>query len=490
MTAHRAFWPAVAGLLGLAISLIAITTPSIWYDEAATITAATRSWPQLVAMLGTVDAVHALYYFIIHGVFDVVGYSPLALRLPSAIAVGITAALVVVLGRQLGRPRLAIIAGIAFCLLPRVTWMGTEGRSYAMTALVAVLLTVVFVKAQASVQKRWWILYSAVALLACILFLYLALIVAAHAVSLLLRVVLRDGVTRRSVIGWALAAGAAGLIALPFVREVISQSAQVSWIEPLGVDTVRQVFRTQWFHYSFPFAIAAWLLIAVGLVAAIVGRRRFELVTILPLLVVPTLALLLMSELVSPVYQPRYLTMGTPFAALAVAMGIDAFRPRLAAIAAVLVLAVLAVPQVIEQRQPAAKELSSWSAVADLIAADRADDPGSETGIIYGTVQRHRSATARVIEYAYPDAFDGTVDITLRTSAADSGRLWEYTNPIADSTDRLRGLDTVYLITGRTRDQRPETIRVMRLAGWEVTERWDFPSVHVLRFERETSGPN
>ena len=484
MTAHRAFWPAVAGLLGLGISLIAITTPSIWYDEAATITAATRSWPQLIAMLGTVDAVHALYYCIIHIVFDVVGYSPLALRLPSAIAVGVTAALVVVLGRQLGRPRLAAIAGIVFCLLPRVTWMGTEGRSYAMTALIAVLLTVVFLTAQSAGRRRWWILYSVVALVACILFLYLALIVAAHAVSLLARIVTRDGVSRGTVVGWVLAAGAAGLVALPFAREVISQSGQVSWIEPLSVDTVRQVFRTQWFHYSFAFAIPAWILIGIGVVAAIVDRRRRELVTILPLLVVPTLALLLISELVSPVYQPRYLTMGTPFAALAIAAGIDALRPRLAAVAAVLVLAALAVPQVIEQRQPAAKELSSWSAVADLVAADRADDPAGATGIIWGTVQRHPSATARVIEYAYPDAFVDTVDITLRTSAADSGRLWEYTNPIAESTDRLQGLDTVYLITGRTRDQRPETIRVMRLAGWEVSERWNFPSVYVLRFER------
>ncbi|MET0989296.1 MAG: hypothetical protein ABWY54_01485, partial [Glaciihabitans sp.] len=96
---HRASAPVLVGLLGLVISLFRIDSPSVWYDEAATVISSTRSRSQLLDMIGTVDAVHALYYALIHVVFDVFGYSPLAMRVPSAVAVGAAAALTVLIGR-------------------------------------------------------------------------------------------------------------------------------------------------------------------------------------------------------------------------------------------------------------------------------------------------------------------------------------------------------------------------------------------------------
>ena len=148
--------PLAIGLLGLVISLIGITVPSVWYDEAASIISATRSWPQLWDEVGSVDAVHALYYALLHVIFDVFGYSPLTLRVPSAIAVGAAAALLVVLVRRFSLPgdgqnRLAVLAGVVFCLLPRTTWMGTEGRTYALSATLAILLTLVLVRATSAV---------------------------------------------------------------------------------------------------------------------------------------------------------------------------------------------------------------------------------------------------------------------------------------------------------------------------------------------------
>ena len=49
------------------------------------------------------------------------------------------------LTRRLSTASAALAAGLVFAVLPRVTWMGIEGRSYAMTAAVAVWLTVLFV---------------------------------------------------------------------------------------------------------------------------------------------------------------------------------------------------------------------------------------------------------------------------------------------------------------------------------------------------------
>ncbi len=483
---HRAVAPIAVALLGIAISVTGIGIPSIWYDEAATIISTTRSWSQLWAELGNVDAVHGLYYAIMHIVIEVFGYSPVVLRMPSALAVGGAAALVVVLGRQLSRSHLGVIAAVVFVFLPRITWAGTEGRSYAITALLAVALTVVFVRAQSSHHRRWWVGYSALAALSGAMFIYLALVVVAHGATVVWRLARRDRMAVYFARRWALAAGAAALLAAPLAFEIISQSGQVSWIHPISDGTIRQVFRTQWFYSSYPFAIVAWALIAIGVVDRLRTRDRVVLVTVLPALLIPTAALIVVSLIHTPLYQPRYLTMCAPFVALAVAAGIVALR-RWWAVASVLALIVgLAVPQIVSQRLPESKENASWSQVADLIAEDRAQEPaGTVTAFIYGNVQRHPSATSRVIAYSYPDAFADSIDVTLGTPAFETAQLWETRIPLAEATGRLFDADVAYLVTSNARDLRPETIATLAPLGWRVVETWDFTTVHVLKFERE-----
>lgn len=483
---HRALAPAAIAALGFVISMIGIGIPSIWYDEAATIISTTRSWSQLWAELGNVDAVHGLYYAFMHLVFEVFGYSPVALRMPSAFAVAGAAALVVVLGRQLSHSRLGVVAGLVYVLLPRITWAGTEGRSYAITALLAVALTVVFVKAQSTSRRRWWVGYSALAALCGAVFIYLALVVLAHGVTIAWQLLRGDRLAVFSARRWLFAAGAAALVMAPLALEVISQSGQVSWIHPVSESTIRQVFRSQWFYGSYPFAIAAWAFIALGIVDRLRRRDRAVLATIIPALLVPTAALILISVIHVPLYQPRYLTMCAPFVALAMGAGIVALRRRWAVASALALLVVLAVPQIVSQRLPESKERASWSQVAALIAHDRAEEPaGTVTAFIYGNVQRHPSATSRVIAYSYPDAFANSIDVTLGTPAFETAQLWETRVPLAQSTGRLFDADVVYLVTSNSRDVRPETIATLAPLGWTVVDTWDFTSVHVLKFERE-----
>ena len=489
--------PLAAGLLGFAISMIGITVPGLWYDEAASVSSTTRSWPQLWAELGNVDAVHALYYAILHVIFDVVGYSPLSLRMPSAIAVGVAAALVLILGRQLGRPRLAIIAAIAFCLIPRVTWMGTEGRSYALTATLAVLATVALLRAVRVGTRASWIVYGVVAVLSVTLFIYLALVIVAHGLTVAWLAADRTAASRRVARNWLVSAAIAGAASIPFAIEVVSQSGQLSWIPPLSGSTIRGVLRSQWFYSSVWFAVASWAFIVLGvavLVRRLVLSRRNRtddaaltfLAVVVPALVTPTIALLLISVVHQPVYQPRYLAMCTPFVAIAIAAGIDSIRWRPAAVMAVALLTVLAIPQIIVQREPEAKESSSWAQVADLIATERAaDGPGSTTAIIYGELWGHAKATTRVIAYSYPEQFASTVDVTIRTPAADTAQLWETRAPIAECLDRLTGTDVAYLIASPSRDARPATTAALASIGWRVTDEWNFTRVNVLRYTRD-----
>jgi mannosyltransferase len=63
--------PLIVGILAAAVSLTGAARPSFRYDEAATISASySRSLGQLWHMLGNVDAVHGLYYLLMHGWFQ------------------------------------------------------------------------------------------------------------------------------------------------------------------------------------------------------------------------------------------------------------------------------------------------------------------------------------------------------------------------------------------------------------------------------------
>ena len=64
-----------------------------------------------------------LYLPLMHGWFAVFPATEFWSRLSSAVAVGLAAAGVVVLGRRLSTP-VALAAGLVFALLPRVTWAG------------------------------------------------------------------------------------------------------------------------------------------------------------------------------------------------------------------------------------------------------------------------------------------------------------------------------------------------------------------------------
>jgi mannosyltransferase len=498
----------VIGLFGTLLTLAWSWQPSLWFDEAATVSATMRSWPELFWMLEKIDAVHGLYYAGMHLWLDIVGYTPFTLRLPSAVCVGLAAALTVLLVRSRASRRTAVLAGIVFTLLPRVTWMGTEGRSYALTAVLALAMTLVFLAAwrrgpaPRRVRVLWWTLYGATVFIGTVTFIYLAFLVAAHAVTALWTLWLgrRDGSVRASMIGWVLSAGSASVLLVPFALSVVRQSGQVSWIAPISWGTWRGVFRTQWFYMNYPFAFAGWALLILGVVtlvnsfrrlrsaptptAALDGRNPSLLAVALPWLVVPTIGVICVSALVSPLYSPRYLTFCAPAAAVLIGVGIDALRRRWLIVTALVALIGLAAPQYIAQRQPEAKQQSSWSEVADLIAQERASHPGETAGIIYGPVRRHPSATTRVIAYSYPDAFEGLIDVKLKTPAAQTGDLWETRYPLDQVTDRFTGVDAVWLVTSDKQDWRPSITAKLAELGYSPVDEWGLTGVNVLRYER------
>ena len=201
----------VVSVLASLLSMINITRVSMWVDEAYTITVATRSLTDLVRMIANIDIVHSLYNLILHPWFAVFGISELSVRLPSLIMTAVATAGVMVLTRRVSTPQAALAAGLVFAVLPRVTWMGIEGRSYAATAAVAVWLTVLFLSL---LQRPTWgkhLGYAVLAAFGCSLNIFLVLLLGAHGVTLLLERRLRFRRVFWTWLGAAMAGLAGGL---------------------------------------------------------------------------------------------------------------------------------------------------------------------------------------------------------------------------------------------------------------------------------------
>src|SRR6516164_10937510 len=85
-----------------ALGLFEIGGPQLWRDELASWSAASRTLPQLWAMVHNIDAVLGIYYLGLHLWMAVFGQSATAMRLPSVLAMAAAAAVVALSGRRLG----------------------------------------------------------------------------------------------------------------------------------------------------------------------------------------------------------------------------------------------------------------------------------------------------------------------------------------------------------------------------------------------------
>ncbi|OBK79653.1 glycosyltransferase family 39 protein [Mycobacterium sp. 1164985.4] len=497
----RSAWlgPLLVGILGAAVSLAGAGRPSFWYDEAATISASySRPLDALWQMLGDVDAVHGLYYVLMHGWFTVAPPTEFWSRVPSGLAVGVAAAGVVVLGRQLSSRGVGLTAGVVCAILPRATWAGIEARPYALTMVLAVGLTVVLVWASGR-ESRWaWMGYGAVLAMSILFDVYLALLVPAHAVFML---AFRR---RRAVLPpFAIAAGVGVAVMAPFATVVAGQAQQISWITPIGTRTFEDVAVQQYFDRSPYFAALAAVVVLAALAVWVFARRpsageREAAVLAVAWLVIPTALIVAYSAVREPLYTPRYLCFTAPAMALLLGVCIMVVARRAwAAAVVVVVFALVAAPTFIAvQRGPYAKYDMDYSQVADLISAKAA---AGDCLLVNDTVTFH-PAPMRPLMAARPDAYLGLVDVSLWQRAVDRRNVFD-TNLIPEaSVGPLEHCAVVWIIT-QADPNAPEheegvaippgplfggtrAFAVSHDMGFRLVERWQFSLAQVIKSER------
>ncbi|MGW3102625.1 glycosyltransferase family 39 protein [Streptomyces sp. NPDC001100] len=292
----------------LALGLWGLDRGGMWGDEGVTFLVARRTVPQIWHLLHGVDAVHGLYYLLMHAVLAV-HPGEVALRLPSVCGAAATAGLVAALGVRLARPRVGLWAGLLYAITPLTGHYAQEGRSYAIVAAGVAGATLLLVRA---LEGRSWWPYGAVLAVTFLLHEFAVLVLCAHALTLL-----AARVPRAVWAGWARAAGTAVGVLLPLAWVSQRQSGQVAWLRVPDRDTTERLARG--FLAVTPTGVVFWtsvLLILLGL-----GAGRLASVA-LPLLVVPPVILLTVSQF-RPLFHERYVLYALAGAPLLVAAGAD-----------------------------------------------------------------------------------------------------------------------------------------------------------------------
>ncbi|MGW3323781.1 glycosyltransferase family 39 protein [Streptomyces virginiae] len=422
-------WTLGLGLWGLS------RQDSVWRDEAATWQVAGRSADEIWAMLANVDAVHGLYYLLMHGLFEVFGASTTTLRLPSVLAVSAAAACVALIGRRLAGFWAGLGGGLTLGLLPAVQFYLQEGRPYALVAAGAGLSTLLLVSLleRGPGRRAWprWAAYG-MAVLVCALLNWLSLLVLpAHAATLGW---VRAG--RRVWLRWAAYGSGAVVGALPLILFSRRQSEQVSWIPPL----------------TWAMLIGPGILLAVGGMGAWAGRagraerKALSVAAVgLPLLAVPQLGLIGLS-LVQPLFQDRYVLFSMVGLALligaALGAAVRACAPHLPRAAGLVVPGVVGVsvlallPVELDKRAPASR-IDDVLAVAGEVAGLKRDGDA----VLFVPAARRDTALVS------PGAFGGLTDVALAASPAASATLKGEEEDPARIRAALLGQRRVLLVT-------------------------------------------
>ncbi|MGV1033998.1 MAG: glycosyltransferase family 39 protein [Microbacteriaceae bacterium] len=428
--------PALAGLFATVVSLIAIGTPSLWGDEVVTVMSATRSWSDLWVMLGHFDAVHGAYYIMMHVWIDFFGVSPISVRVPSAIGVGIAAAGVVTFVRLFRPTAPAVVAGLVFALLPRVQEMGGEARSYGITMAFAAWLLVVGQSAASSNTARGWLGYAALLALGTVWFVYLPLL----ALSQIVVLAWLYPLSRRSA---AVAVIGAGIIVAPFLWVAFRQREQIAWIAAAGLNGPLEVLVSAWFGER-RVAVIGWALIILAVILAIRRKKQDPLLMTAAVTALGPLAVLWASSFVVPVFAPRYLITSVPSVAILIALALVQLWSwrRVVGAATALLMLLVTLPVLVAQRDPHAKHDFDWAELAAIVQTSA--QPGD--GIIFDESGR-LWARPRLAMHGYPSSFSQVDDVLgLGLTAEDVWDTHVLSIDQADWLGKLGMYDRIWLV--------------------------------------------
>lgn len=418
-------------------------------------------------MLLHVDAVHGTYYLALHVWVHVFGYSAFAIRLPSAIAIGACVATVVWASARIATLRTGVIVGIVCAILPRLTYAGGEARSFAFDAMFAAILfgIIVAISQRSGPQRKLWVLYGVVLVVATYFFIYTGLITFAVGGFIALTPQLRAHWRP-----WLVTSLSAVVVTSPILILAFAERGQISYLGTADYASWDVIFKQMWFGDE-DFAWLGWASLAIAIILAGARLMRSRSYREMPATftlgltwaVIPT-ALLLLGNCIFPLFTARYAAITAPAVAILIAFAIDelagvashslaAGRRRSTVRSAVSIVLVgvaiaVALPEWAAQRGPYAENQSDWNEIATTIAAKaRAGD-----GIIFDPTAHPSRDTRLAYDTAAPGAFGPVQDILLETPAARSTTWYATTYSVSAAVKggRLSGISRLWVVEYRT----------------------------------------
>jgi mannosyltransferase len=479
-------WPGLAAAIAIpaalcfAVCLFDIDGRQLWRDEHSAWWAATLPAADFLRLLGHVDAVLAPYYLLLRGWIGIAGDSALALRLPSAAAMSLASALLVLVGRRLYRLEVGVVAGLLFALLPSVSRYGQEARPYAFVVAAVVAATLLLLRAldePASVRR--WIAYAVgVAAVGCFHLVSLLVLVSHAALMLEVGPPSRWRRPREDWGRWAFAVVAGLVLVSPFVVLGSMQSAQIEWI---------RFTRHGLFDYpSILFRSGSVAAVVLALAAAALRGPRSAVAALVTWAALPP-ALLLATFDQLHLFYPRYLLFTLPALALLAADTVTRagarMRPRWlvpAALLAGLLVAGLDAHRALRRSvNPGEKDLRNVA--ARIAAGFRAGD-----GIVYGGRRGDPSLVRLGLAYELRGR-EAPLDVFVSESARELGRFQsrECAQPVVCLPSRLTRL---WVVADDAKhevlDDMPERKAVLLRTRFRVAKQWQAAGTRLLLMTR------
>lgn len=456
--------------------------------EEATMWVARQSVPHIFGVLSNTDAVHGTYYLVVHGMFRVFGSSVTVLRVPSVVGTTATVVLVALITRRLtGSAATATVAALITSVTPYIAFYELSGRSYALDAALALGATLAFVRALDDVPARsWtrWLPYTVLLAVGGYMHEMTLLVIASHAVTLLLA-----RVPWRTLGAWAVSAAVGFVAVTPLFVVSLRERRQLSWIRTPGRHAMWVLLK----DFFGPSRIAVALMLALIVVGVLPLRRRLDLRSLaLPLFIVPTFLLVAESRVETPLYGgPRYVLYSLPAGIMLASLGLmriaaliarSDVRVRLAAAAAgVVVVAAAQADELLQLRTPAAYPQDFAAAAAYIAAHARPGDTGLFVGPGY-----------ELAPLGYPHAFRNVADLATAETPMRAANYYGLVKPVPAILAAMRQQDRIWAIGRLGKHERHRYRAELRVLHQDFrdTQQVDFHGVAVALFQRLPSNPS
>lgn len=310
----------------------------LWYDEGHTIGTVDRPLGDALWRIANWELNQSTYHLLVLGWQRLVD-GDAALRAVSAAFAVASVPLTYVLGRRLLGARVGAIAAVLLAVHPFAVEWGQQLRAYSMVLFLTLAATLLLVRAVERPSTGRIVAYAVVGALAVYTHFFAALVLGAHALSLLL---LRP-VPRRLLVG---AGVVGGVLVLPALEFFVNRDGDpLEWVEDTSQTRLNATAgelaggdRLQLVVYGVAALAGLWVL----------GRRALErrdpdvawraALPVLVLVVPPAITLLL-SVTAKPLLEARFLIVAIPGLVLVVAAAIDRLARPWAALALAAVVA-------------------------------------------------------------------------------------------------------------------------------------------------------